>query len=343
MTTQRPRVSFLIPTLNGAELLPRALGSIRRQDYPQEQVEITVADGGSVDETRAIARNRFNARVIENPNRLAEFGVKEAMLDATGELVVVFAADNELVGDQWLDRVAARFERDDSLAAVYGRLISGADDPSLNKYVELIQSDPLNWFLNRNLDDYLARGTKGSDGGIVFEINPRLPVIWGANGLVLRAEWARPHWARDGYVADVDAFHAMVRAGHTRVVYYPEAFCYHHHVATLGDLRRKWIRNSRTHLLAQAGERDLDWVKVPGFRLRMALWLVYSLLPMFSFLDAVRRAITTGSRYWLYHPATSFLQTVTYAESLVREGSGRHLLRSLIGPANDERGSTAAR
>jgi GT2 family glycosyltransferase len=330
MTTERPRVSFLVPTLNAADLLPRSLASIRRQAYPQDRVEIIVADGGSQDETRALARSRFDARVIENPNRLAEYGVKEAMLDSTSDLVVVFAADNELVDDHWLDRVVARFEGDEGLAAAYGRLVSGDDDPSLNKYVELIQSDPLNWFLNRNLDEYLAAGAEGGDGGIVFEVEPGLPVIWGANGLVLRAAWARPHWNRDGYVADVDAFHAMVRAGHARVVYYPHAFCYHHQVATLGDLRRKWIRNSRGHLFAQADERDLDWVAVPGFRLRMVLWLLYSLVPVVSFGDAVRLAVTTRSRYWLYHPAASFLQTVTYAEALVRDRAGRRLLRSLM-------------
>jgi glycosyltransferase involved in cell wall biosynthesis len=327
---QRPRISFLVPTLDAAEILPRSLDSIRRQKYPQDRVEIVVADGGSRDRTRDLASSGFGARVIANPNRLAEFGVKEAMLDSTGELIVVFAADNELVGDHWLDKIAAHFERDETLAAAYGRLVSGDDDPSLNKYVELIQSDPLNWFLNRNLDRYLAAGTEDPDGGIVFEVDSRFPVIWGANGLVLRAEWARPHWRRDGYVADVDAFHAMVRAGHTRVVYYPNAFCYHHQVATLGDLRRKWLRNTRQHLFAQATERDLDWVAVPGFRVRTLLWLFYSLVPLVSLGDALRRAVASRSRYWLYHPAASFLQTVTYAEALVRDPAGRRLLRSLI-------------
>ena len=319
-----------MPTLNAAELLPRSLASIRRQRYPQDQVEIVVADGGSEDRTRAIAETRFGARVIANPNRLAEYGVKEAMLAAAGELVVIFAADNELVGEDWLDRVIARFESDEHLAATYGRLVSGEEDPPLNKYVQLIQSDPLNWFLNRNLDGYLAAGSEGTDGGIAFDVNPHLPVIWGANGLVLRAAWARPHWEGEGYVADVDAFHAMVRAAHNRVVYYPQAFCYHHQVATLGDLRRKWLRNTRQHLFAQTSARDLDWVAVPGFRLRALMWLVYSMIPVFSAGDAVRRAMATRSRYWLYHPAASFLQTVTYAEALVRDPAGRRLLRKLM-------------
>jgi glycosyltransferase involved in cell wall biosynthesis len=329
MTTERPRVSFLLPTLNAADLLPRSLGSIRRQEYPQDRVEIIVADGGSDDGTTDVGRG-FGARIVANPNRLAEFGVKEAMLASTSDLVVVFAADNELVGEAWLDRVAARFESDERLAAAYGRLVSGDDDPSLNKYVELIQSDPLNWFLNRNLDRYLAAGTPGTDGGVAFEVDPRLPLIWGANGLVLRARWARPHWSRDGYVADVDAFHAMIRAGHNRVVYYPGAFCYHHQVSTLGDMRRKWIRNSRAHLFARSGERDLEWVAVRGFRLRMLLWLVYSLVPVVSLSDAVRRALVARSPYWLYHPVASFLQTFTYAEAVFRDPAGRRLLRSLL-------------
>jgi glycosyltransferase involved in cell wall biosynthesis len=329
MIEQRPSFSFLLPALDAADLLPRALGSIRRQRYPKDRVEIIVADGGSRDQTSEVATG-FGAKVIPNPNRLAEFGVKEAMLSAEGELAVVFAADNELVGEDWLDRVAARFEDDAELAAAFGRLISGDDDPPLNKYVELIQSDPLNWFLNRNLDRYLATGTRGLDGGVLFEVGPSLPVIWGANGLVVRAEWARPQWSRDGYVADVDAFHAMVRAGYNRVVYYPAAYCYHHQVATLGDMRRKWIRNSRSHLFARASERDLDWLAVRGFKLRILLWLAYSVIPLAALADAVRRALVTRSRYWLYHPLASFLQTVTYGEALVRDPAGRRLLRSLL-------------
>jgi glycosyltransferase involved in cell wall biosynthesis len=329
MTTHTFRVSFLLPALDAAHLLPRALDSIRRQRYPQVRVEIVVADGGSRDRTREVA-SEFGARVVANPNRLAEFGVKEAMLSSTGELAVVFAADNELVGTDWLDRVVTRFEDDDRLAAAFGRLVSGDDDPPLNKYVELIQSDPLNWFLNRNLDGYLAAGARGSDGGVLFEIDPSRPLVWGANGLMVRRQWAQPHWGRGGYVADVDAFHAMVQAGHNRVVYYPQAYCYHHQVATLADMRRKWIRNSRMHLFARAGERELDWVAVRGFRLRMVLWLAYSLIPLVAMADALRRALTTRSRYWLYHPAASFLQTLTYAEALVRDPAGRRLLRSLL-------------
>jgi len=328
----RPLVTFVLPALNAAgPLFERALGSIRAQDYPQERVEILVADGGSTDSTRADAE-RHGARVIPNPNRLAEWGVKEGVLAARGELVVVFAADNELVGHDWLDRVAARFERDSGLAAVYGRLVSGDDDPALNKYVQLIQSELLNWFLNRNLEAYLEGRTPDADGGVTFEVDPRRPLVWGANGLAVRTEWVRPIWERPGYVADVDAFHALVRSGHNRVAYFPGPYCYHHQVATLADLRRKWLRNSRQHLLGQGGDRDLEWVFVPGFRRRALLFGVYSLLPPVSLADALRRAARDRSPYWLFHPVACFLQAATYAEALLRDAEGRRFLRRALSP-----------
>jgi glycosyltransferase involved in cell wall biosynthesis len=326
----RVSFTFVLPALNASgPLFERALGSIRAQRYPQELVELLVADGGSTDSTRADAE-RHGGRVIENPNRLAEWGVKEGVLVAAGDIVVVFASDNELVGDDWLERVAKLFEEDAELAAVYGRLASGDHDPALNKYVALIQSEPLNWFLNRNLEGYLASTQVGPEGFAIFDVDPRRPLIWGANGLAVRREWALPIWRRDGYVADVDAFHAMVRDGHSHVAYAPGPFVYHHQVATLADYRHKWRRNATQHLVQQSDTRDLDWVLVPGFRRRAALWAVYSLIPVFSTADALRRAVRDRSVYWLYHPVVTFLQAVTYVQAFAESDAGRALLRRAL-------------
>jgi hypothetical protein len=261
---------------------------------------------------------------------LAEWGVKEGILAATGSVAVVFAADNELVGADWLRRVSALFEADDRLAAVFGRLVSGDDDPPLNKYVELIQSEPLTWFLNRNLESYLATAPDNVDGFAIFHVDPARPLVWGANGLAVRTAEARAVWQRDGYVADTDAFHAMVRAGHDRVAYLGRAYCYHHQVVTLRDMRRKWLRNSQQHLVCQGETRDLEWVTVPGFGKRALLWAAYSLLPPVSAADALRRAWRDRSRYWLYHPAATFLQAVTYGQALLASRNGRRLLRRTL-------------
>ena len=307
----------------------RALRSIREQDYPQDRVEIIVADGGSTDDTRSVAADH-RAHVIDNRNRLAEWGVKEGMAAANAEVVVIFAADNELVGSDWLARVGGLFARHPNLSAVFGRLVSGADDAPLNKYIELIQSEPLNWFLNRNLDDYLAQHPPGPDGFALFEVEPARPLVWGANGLAVRRAHALPAWSREGYVADVDAFHAMVRAGHRLVAYTPRPYCFHHQVATLRDLRRKWLRNASQHLVHQASTRELDWVLVPGFRRRALLWGVYSLVPVISALDALRHFRRDRSIYWGYHPVATLMQAVTYVQALTSSAAGRKLLRQAL-------------
>ena len=324
--------AFVLPTLNASgPSFERALRSIRHQDYPTERVEIVVADGGSTDDTRSVA-NRYGARVIDNPNKLAEWGVKEGIASAsTADVVVIFAADNELVGSDWIERLARHFTREPKLSAVFGRLVSGADDPPLNKYIELIQSEPLNWFLNRNLEWYLGRPFRRQEGFALFEVDPERPLIWGANGLAVRREFALPAWTKQGYVADVDAFHAMVVAGHRLVAYKSEPYCFHHQVATLGDLRRKWLRNAQQHLVAQASDRELAWVFVPGFRRRALLWAAYSLLPVISGGDALRRLVSDRSVYWLYHPAASLLQAVTYLQALSTSRAGRRMLMQGLG------------
>jgi hypothetical protein len=243
----------------------------------------------------------------------------------------VFAADNELIGTDWLARAGRRFAADPDLAACYGRLVSGDEDPALNKYVALIQSEPLNWFLNRNLEGYLAGRAPDADGGVTFDVDASRPLVWGANGLVMRTEWVRPIWSQPGYVADTDAFHALIRSGHRRVTYFSGPYCYHHQVATLGDMRRKWLRNSRDHLLGQHRTRNLDWVFVPGFRRRALLWAVYSLIPVFSIADSLRRAARDRSLYWLFHPVATLLQALTYVEVLLGTAGGRRFLtRTLL-------------
>jgi glycosyltransferase involved in cell wall biosynthesis len=55
-----PIVSVIIPTLNEAELLPGLLADLVLVDCP---LEIIVSDGGSLDETAALARTG-GARVV---------------------------------------------------------------------------------------------------------------------------------------------------------------------------------------------------------------------------------------------------------------------------------------
>ena len=328
----QPTFTFVLPALNASgSLFERALSSIREQDYPAELVEILVADGGSTDDTRAVAE-RYGARVIENPNRLAEWGVKEGMLVAQGEVCVVFAADNELVGRDWLARVGERFESDPELAAVFGRLVSGPDDAPLNKYIELIQSEPLNWFLNRNLETYLDGGCRRQPTA-----SQRSPSIRSDRSCGARTA------SRSGRNGRGRSGSAMATSPtSTPFTRWSSAAA----TASRTSLGRSvtTTRSCGSPTCAASGFETHS--SISCIRPRPATWngCTYrdfaggrscgsstACCPRSPAADAARRAWRDRSIYWLYHPATTFLQAATYAQALLGSGEGRRLLsRSLL-------------
>lgn len=221
---ENKKISFVIPTYNAAKHLNRCLESIVSQNYPRQEIEIIIADGGSSDETIQIA-TRFNCRILDNAKRLAEYGVQIGVKEATGDFLVVFAADNELVGSDWIQKVVTLFESNHEISAVWGRLVSGPDDPALNKYFELIQSDPLSWFINNNLADYKSHCD--ANGVAVFTVDSQKPLVWGANGLVYRAGRIKAVWTQGGYLGDNDAFQTMLENKDNVVAYFDLPFVYH--------------------------------------------------------------------------------------------------------------------
>lgn len=331
--------SFIIPAYNAGRHLERCLRSIRQQEYPQEKIEVVVLDGGSADSTREIAR-RYGCRVMDNKKRLAEYGVQLGVLNASGELLVVFAADNELIGSDWVKKVAELFERDAGLCAVWGRLASGPGDAALNRYFALIQSDPLNWFLNSNLRRYEALAQRLPEKAFEFKVEPARPLVWGANGLVYRAALVRNIWQQEGYLGDNDAFQYMVEQGNGKVVYFERPFVYHHHVARLGDWIGKWRRNFLHHLLEKRQTRNMNWAFTPGFGGKAALWFFYSLIPVFSFCHSAYLACRERNRYWFYHPVVSFLQALTYVLLVAGHPQGRRLVMDLL--SNKKKGLSYA-
>lgn len=311
-----PRVSFIIPTYNAQAHLECCLESIRSQDYPTEKVEILVIDGGSSDATLGMAK-KYGCKIISNPKKLAEYGVQLGMQHAVGALVTIFAADNELVGRNWIARVACVFSNFPHLCALWGRLVSGVSDSALNKYFELIQSDPLNWFLNKNIEWYKVNGSRYKTGCFLFNVLPSKPLVWGANGLVYQRQIIQPIWQQVGYLGDNDAFQYMVEQGNSTVAYFDAPFVYHHHVARLSDWVRKWERNFRHHLVDKYKTRNMNWVFTKSFKVKLLCWVVYSSIPIFSLLHSIYLSFRDKNWHWFYHPIVSFLQFFTYLRLLL--------------------------
>ena len=63
--------SIIMATYNSEKTIDKALASIRKQNFTQEEIELLVVDGGSTDSTREIAR-KYKATILDNPYKLPE-------------------------------------------------------------------------------------------------------------------------------------------------------------------------------------------------------------------------------------------------------------------------------
>ena len=101
MQNEHVLVSFLMPTLNAARTIERALKSIRDQTLAQDRIEILVIDGGSTDATREIAA-RYGAVILENPAVVPESAKFIGLQQAKGDFLVEMDSDEYLISSSQL-------------------------------------------------------------------------------------------------------------------------------------------------------------------------------------------------------------------------------------------------
>lgn len=215
-----PLVSIIIPTLNASKVLSACLESISVQNYPQSKTEIIVADGGSTDETLAIAK-KHRCVVVQNKLKTSESGKVAGINIANGKYIALIDSDNILPDSKWLTQMIAPLEVDKDIIGSepweftyrphsgfierYSALL-GANDPYA--YVLGIY-DRRNYITNRwsaikmeeeNLPGYLR---------IKLKPNSPIPTI-GANGTIFRTEFIKKHLYTD-YLFDIDILTLALR------------------------------------------------------------------------------------------------------------------------------------
>lgn len=88
-----PVVSVVVPMRNEVAHIGRCLDALLKQDYPEESLEIVVADGessdGSAELVRDLAQRHGNLRLCANPQRTTPFGLNAGIREARGEVIVI--------------------------------------------------------------------------------------------------------------------------------------------------------------------------------------------------------------------------------------------------------------
>jgi glycosyltransferase involved in cell wall biosynthesis len=89
-----PFVSIILPIRNEAKYIEQGLCAIVAQDYPADRIEILIADGMSVDDTRKIISDfiatypQYQLRILDNPSKIVPTGMNIALRQARGEIII---------------------------------------------------------------------------------------------------------------------------------------------------------------------------------------------------------------------------------------------------------------
>ena len=308
------KFTFSLPTFNASKYLKRCLKSIKDQNYPTTLVEIIVPDGGSSDNTIEIATS-FGAQIFNNDKKLADYGAKISANNGTGDLFVVFAADNELVSNDWMKKANNVFLNHPDVSVIWGPMIPHESDSSINKYYCLIQSDPFCWFINNNLNNYINNSEHIVNGEyeiIKFNLDLKKPLVWGANGIIYRYDLIKDILSNSEYVADNDLFQLLMEHGHNTIAYVPSLNIYHHSFDSVSHWINKMIYQRKNHLLNMHSSRNLNWLYVNNFKIKSIIWFIYSLFIPLSVIHTFYLIWKSKNWYWVYHPLMSFIQAFLF-------------------------------
>jgi rhamnosyltransferase len=248
-----PRVSAVLPTLNGAATLPPLLAALRRaQDAVP--LEIVAIDSGSTDGTPALLA-AAGATVHDLGGRPFGHGSarNRAIAASRGEIVLLLTQDVEPEGDGWLRPLLAAFD-EPVVAGAFGRQIPRGASAE---------------------ESFLAECNYGPVPrhirlGDAARFGPGATLFSSAFGALRRRVWeAIP--LPDIVMSEDQAWAlAVLRAGH-ELRYVPQAAVYHGHRFTLARaFRRNYDSGSSLARLALGGGawaaglrhlgRELAWI-----------------------------------------------------------------------------------
>ena len=116
MSAARPTVSVILIVKDGAQHIGEALASVGESE--QQPLEILVVDGGSIDDTVAIARSFPGVRVIPQESQGIANAYNEGVAHAQGDLLAFISHDDHWLPGKLDAQVAYMEEHPDLLLSV---------------------------------------------------------------------------------------------------------------------------------------------------------------------------------------------------------------------------------
>lgn len=288
-----PKVSFIIPTLNASKFLPACLKAIKSQNYPKDKIEIIVADGGSTDSTRQIAR-KYNARIIDNPEVLHEPGKARASSVATGKIFFFTDSDNELSNTNWVKDMTKPYIENPNLniEGFLAQTIPPKNWNSFDRYMGYLGTDPFTWFIYRSAANPQTWGKsykpiKSTNKYKIYKFEVKNhPLLGLSQGFGTISSFKRE---KLGHSDDIISGIKLIAEGGL-IAYVPTAGIYHYHVSDMSEFLRKYtwrIRNNLNQKIKGMGLINRQQYLNRSRKLRQVIFPLYSLTIILPLIDSL--------------------------------------------------------
>ncbi len=309
-----PTVSFIIPTLNAAALLPKCLSAIRSQVYPQSKIEIIISDGGSRDETLKIAK-KFDAKVIHNRYVLHEPGKTLASKKAKGDILFYTDSDNILSYSHWITDMIRPYLENNGIVGFLPQTIPAEDTNAIDRYFGYLFTDPFTWYsyypsANPKHLDKTYTPIKITTHYSLYSFQVDNPPLFGLSQGV-----GTIHTFKRDSIGTADDMLAGIKLiqNNGLVAYVPSAGVYHYHIKSLTNLIDKYswrVRNNLTREIEGMGiTHRLVYLPIRR-KIRMYLFIPYAFTLVFPAIDALRLTIEHKDPVMLLHIPMSFLMAL---------------------------------
>ncbi|MBD5531537.1 MAG: glycosyltransferase family 2 protein [Lachnospiraceae bacterium] len=314
-------VSIIIATYNSAKHLGKVLEAIRRQNYPQDSVEILIVDGGSSDETCTLAQKN-GCIVLHNPKTEPVHAKLLGLQHANGKYILFLDHDEVMENSRSISRKVDAIQQNPQCHVVLGSGYKRPQGyPRINQYISEY-GDPFSLFLY-NFSKYdtcleklllkYYRVIRAEKDYICIDFAGRKkePIIeLCCLGTMLDNSYFSkiPHAYTDGKVM-THLFYVMLEKGDTAVICMKDDALLHYSAdsvkAYLPKLKWRVCNNIHFPEMGESGVSGrLKYQK--NLKIKRYFFVPYALLILPALLHGMWLAVLRRNPVYLLHPYFSF-------------------------------------
>lgn len=319
-----PTISVCVATYNSGKTLDKCLRLVRTQNYPKNNIEIVLGDGGSTDDTLKIAK-KYSAKIIKIPKEKqhAEYNRGIAFNEAKNEFVLILDHDNFLPYKNWLiDMVEPLQKHPEAVASTTCYYHYDKSYDLMDRYFALFgTSEPLPYFLHKAdrmpqyANTWVLQG-KAEDMGKYYlvKLSPDAKkfISVGTNGCLMRRKLVLENAQADpDYHYPIDVLFDVTRKGFDTFIFVKNSIIHLTHSSGLLEFLKRRKRFVEQYHFQEHGRRRWS-VVVGGEEWKVFLYVIYSLTVVGPLIESIRGYVKKPDAAWFMHPLMCFGTTLIY-------------------------------